>query len=782
MMLSRYAKKYSKFIVGQLLFATIWVLSQLAIPRLMVDIIDRGIMVNDMSEIVNRGLLMLLATVVNIISLLISLYFLTRVTAGIARDLRGDLFEKIIDWSKETRGSFSNSTLVTRTVNDVKQVSILIDLFLRKIFTLTITVIGAVIIAFSIDVKMASIILVIIPIIFILALRLTTKALPKYSRIRKAIDRMNQRFRENITGIRVVKAFNKSEYETKMFREATEEACQSNVQAESTMMLLSPLVLFFTNILILILLYAGGVRSVVGTVTMGVLIGLIEYAIMALNNIQQFAAIITIFPRSKVSIDRIQEILSKEEVLRIEEKTPDLEENLLRFENVDFYYPNSTAAVLHDIHFDLQKGKTKAVIGSTGSGKSTLVRLLMRDYDAYRGQITYNGQDIKSLSNAEINQTVTHIPQTTFLFSGTIRENLQTGLTSSLTAVVILIGVVIMMFSIHVTLALLAIIVIPISYFLVKYLVKKAKPIFQRNANYVGHFNGQVEEVYNGEDIVKHYNLGEELKEEIADLNEKLYESEWKSSLVSFLTRPAGDLILNANYVLIAILGGKYVISGTLSLGSFQAFIQYTQMLRNPFNQVLGILNTIMSALASAERIFSFLDAEEIVQAGTEQIDISKTRGEIEFNQVDFGYTDQLLFNKVNLKINPGEQLAIVGTTGAGKTTLVNLLMRFYEINDGKIILDGHDSKQYHTDELRKAYAMVLQETWLFSGTIRENIAYGADISDEQDLSEVPLEDVKAAAQLSKWEHIQNCWQKEDDTQRCTQQENCRINSIFFNF
>lgn len=330
-----------------------------------------------------------------------------------------------------------------------------------------------------------------------------------------------------------------------------------------------------------------------------------------------------------------------------------------------------------------------------------------------------------------------------------VANTLQTGLTSSLTAVVILIGVVIMMFSIHVTLALLAIIVIPISYFLVKYLVKKAKPIFQRNANYVGHFNGQVEEVYNGEDIVKHYNLGEELKEEIADLNEKLYESEWKSSLVSFLTRPAGDLILNANYVLIAILGGKYVINGTLSLGSFQAFIQYTQMLRNPFNQVLGILNTIMSALASAERIFSFLDAEETVQVGTEQIDISKTRGEIEFNQVDFGYTDQLLFNKVNLKINPGEQLAIVGTTGAGKTTLVNLLMRFYEINDGKIILDGHDSKQYHTDELRKAYAMVLQETWLFSGTIRENIAYGADISDEQDLSEVPLEDVKAAAQLA---------------------------------
>ncbi len=426
-MILQYAKKYSTLIAGQLLFATIWVLSQLAIPRLMVDIIDYGIMVNDMNQIVHRGMLMLLATVVNIVSLLISIYFLTRVTAGISRDLRGDLFERIIDWSKETRGGFSNSTLITRTVNDVKQVSMLIDMSLRKIYTLTITVIGAVIISFSIDAKMASIILVIIPVIFILALMLTSKALPKYSSIREAIDQMNQRFRENVTGIRVVKAFNKSGYETKKFREATKEACQANVRAESTMMLLSPLVLLFTNILILILLHLGGVRAVLGTITVGALIGLIEYAIMALNNIQQFASIITIFPRSKVSIDRIQEILSTEEVLQIRETTEGLKENVLRFNDIDFYDPTSNAAVLHDIHFELNKGETKAVIGSTGSGKSTLIRLMMRDYDAYRGQISYNGQDITSLSNTEINHIITHIPQTTFLFSGTIRENLQTG-------------------------------------------------------------------------------------------------------------------------------------------------------------------------------------------------------------------------------------------------------------------------------------------------------------------------------------------------------------------
>ncbi|NLM18740.1 MAG: ABC transporter ATP-binding protein [Clostridiaceae bacterium] len=430
-MLLKYARKYLKLIIGQLFFATVWVASQLAIPRLMVDIIDYGILLKDLNQIMNRGLLMLLATGVNIASLLISLFFLTKITAGISKDLRGDLFERVIDWSKETRGSFSNSTLITRTVNDVKQVSILIDMSLRKIFTLTITVIGAVIISFSIDIKMAVIILVIIPVIFILALKLTTKALPKYSRIRKAIDQMNQRFRENVTGIRVVKAFNKSDYERNMFQKATKEACETNVEAESTMMLLSPLILLFTNILILIMLYIGGVRAELGTVTVGALVGLIEYAIMALNNIQQFASIITIFPRSKVSIDRIQEVLVKEEVLLIKETNSDLieksTEDTIRFENVDFCYPPSCMDLLKNITFELNKGETKAMIGSTGSGKSTIVRLMMRDYDVRHGEITCNGHNIESLSNEEINQIVTHIPQTTFLFSGTIRENIQTG-------------------------------------------------------------------------------------------------------------------------------------------------------------------------------------------------------------------------------------------------------------------------------------------------------------------------------------------------------------------
>lgn len=426
-MLIKYTKKYSKFIVGQLFFASVWVFAQLWIPRLMVDIVDSGIMMKDMNAIVHGGLLMLSATILNIASLMVSIYFLTQVTAGISRDLRADLFEKIVDWSKETRTVFSNSTLITRTVNDVKQVSNFIDLSLRKIFTLTITVIGALVVSFSLDAKLASIILIIIPAIFFLGLFLTTRALPQYARIRLSIDRINQLFRENIRGIRVIRAFNKSGYEVKEFEKATQDAYEANVASESTMMLLSPLILLLTNLLILVILFIGGGRAQIGTIKLGVLIGLIEYAAISLSNIQQFASIITIIPRSKVSIDRISEVLSTEELLKIKEDSLESDEKGISFKDIDFYYPGSRRATLKNLSFHLGKEETKAIIGSTGSGKSTILKLLLRDYDAYQGRICLNGKNIQTLTREEISRMVTFIPQTSFLFSGSIRENIQTG-------------------------------------------------------------------------------------------------------------------------------------------------------------------------------------------------------------------------------------------------------------------------------------------------------------------------------------------------------------------
>lgn len=332
-----------------------------------------------------------------------------------------------------------------------------------------------------------------------------------------------------------------------------------------------------------------------------------------------------------------------------------------------------------------------------------------------------------------------------------VSQTLQSGLTSSITAVVIMIGVFIMMLSIHPLLAFLTLVVVPLSYYVVKYLIKKAKPVFQKNARYTGQLNGKITESFTGLEIIDAYHLEEKQMEELNKLNEDLYETEWKSSYVSFLTRPAGDLMLNINYVLVSIVGGYHVITGRLSLGEFQAFTQYVRMFNTPFRQVMGIMNTILSALASAERIYSFLDAAEIQETGVDVLDTQKTQGEIVFENVDFAYEPKNpLFEDVSLKVPAGRQFAIVGSTGAGKTTLVNLLMRFYEIQDGRILLDGKDITTFKSDELRKAFAMVLQDTWLFEGSIQDNIAYGYPLEAGQTLKDVPQEKIEEAARMAR--------------------------------
>lgn len=430
--LLRYAARYRSRIALQLVFATIWVASQLLIPRLMADIIDKGIMVADMGRIVQIGLLMVAASVVNVVSLLILLYFLTRVSAGISRDMRSDIFEKVIDWSGEIRERFSTSTLITRNVDDVKQVSNFVDLALRKIYTLTITIVGSVAIAFTLDVQLALLIFLIVPFVLLLTTRLTSAALPQYARIRTSIDDINRLFRQNMSGIRVVKAFGKTAYEERQFDGAVTEAYEANVKAESTMMLLSPLVLLFANLLVLVILWRGGVRAESGLIQIGVLVALIEYVTLALTNIQQFATIITVVPRSQVSLDRIDEVLATEEVVDIpsddgQKSAVGTSRRGIELRGLTFYYPGAAFPAIDHVSLEIRPGTTSAIIGSTGSGKTTLLRLLIRDYDATSGSIVIDGRRIEELSRADFNREFTIVPQATFLFSDSVRENVRAG-------------------------------------------------------------------------------------------------------------------------------------------------------------------------------------------------------------------------------------------------------------------------------------------------------------------------------------------------------------------
>lgn len=429
--LNNYVKKYLKEISLQIVFATLWVVTALIIPKLMANIIDYGIAKNNMKYVYQTGIIMIIVTVLNIIFLLINIYFLTRANAAISRDLRHDIFKKVIHFSAHTRQNFSTSTLITRNINDVKQVSNFIDLSLRKIYTTSITIIGAVIIAFSLDVKLALLMFIIVPIVLIVASKLTSHALPQYSKIRTGIDKINRLFGQNISGLRVIKAFNKTEYEERQFSEAVNETYDANVKAESTMMLLSPLVILVANMLIIGILWVGAGRIDARTLQIGVLVAIIEYVTMALNNVQQLSTIITIIPRSQVSLERIEEILSAEEKVEKPTKTNSDMNKIIKegisFKNISFYYPNSNLPAVEDFNTLFEKGNTTAIIGSTGSGKSTLIRLIMRDFDTSEGDILVDNINVKNITDEEYNNKITLVPQKTFLFGGTVRENIQVG-------------------------------------------------------------------------------------------------------------------------------------------------------------------------------------------------------------------------------------------------------------------------------------------------------------------------------------------------------------------
>lgn len=316
-----------------------------------------------------------------------------------------------------------------------------------------------------------------------------------------------------------------------------------------------------------------------------------------------------------------------------------------------------------------------------------------------------------------------------------IGNTLQQTLTQIITSFVTIIGVVIMMFTISSLLSAIALTVIPLALISTMFIAKKSQKQFQIQWNSTGKLNGRVEETYAGHNIVKAFNHQEKEKFEFDEENERLYDSSFKAQFISGIIRPVIAFLNNINYVAISVIGGLRVANGMLTLGDVQAFIQYSRQFTQPMVQISSIINILQSTTASAERVFEFLDEEdEIPNPQTPEI-IMDVKGHVEFDHVYFSYNpNEPLIEDLNLEVKPGENVAIVGPTGAGKTTLVNLLMRFYEINSGKILVDGVDTRNMKRSDLRKMFGMVLQDTWIFGGTIKENIAYGKDNAKNEEI------------------------------------------------
>ena len=325
-------------------------------------------------------------------------------------------------------------------------------------------------------------------------------------------------------------------------------------------------------------------------------------------------------------------------------------------------------------------------------------------------------------------------------------DTLSTGLNQSITQIITsiftIIGILVMMLSISWEMTLVSLLILPISAVILKKVIGKSQKYFVKQQEYLGHVNGQVEEVYGGHNIVKVFGRENEAIKEFEKDNQELYKSGWRSQFLSGLMHPLMNFVGNVGYVAVAILGGYFAVKGRITVGNIQSFIQYNKQFTQPIGQVAQISSTIQSMLAAAERIFEFLEEKEEVEDVKNPLSTDGLKGNIKFEHVHFGYDpEKTIINDFNADVKDGQKIAIVGPTGAGKTTMVKLLMRFYDVNSGAILLDGHNIKEFKRGELRKMFGMVLQDTWLFGGTIKENIKYSKpDATD----SEV-IESAKAA-------------------------------------
>ena len=308
----------------------------------------------------------------------------------------------------------------------------------------------------------------------------------------------------------------------------------------------------------------------------------------------------------------------------------------------------------------------------------------------------------------------------------TLSQNLNQSITQIITAICTLIGILIMMLSISWEMTLISILILPVTVIVVKQIVGKSQKYFKNQQDYLGHVNSQVEEVYGGHTIVKAFNGEEKAIEEFSKANDTLYRSAWKSQFLSGLIHPIMNFIGNIGYVAVAILGGYLAVQGKITVGNIQSFIQYNKQFTQPINQIAQVSSMLQAMVAAAERVFEFLEEPEEVEDSKETKSIEGLKGNVTFDHVQFGYDeDRIIINDFSADVKDGQKIAIVGPTGAGKTTMVKLLMRFYDVNKGAILVDGINIKDFKREDLRKMFGMVLQDTWLFGGSIKDNIKYG---------------------------------------------------------
>ncbi len=414
--------------------------------------------------------------------------------------------------------------------------------------------------------------------------------------------------------------------------------------------------------------------------------------------------------------------------------------------------------ILGDVTTKLFEGLSKKLSGTGGIDFSSIGRTLLILLGLYIISAVFSliqnfvmsgiSQKVTYQLRKEISQKIHRMPMNYFETKthgevlsrvtndvDTLSTSLNQSLTQMITSITMVIGILIMMLSISGMMTLIAILTIPVSVILIGFVVKKSQKYFTTQQEYLGHVNGQVEEVYGGHLVVKVFNGEKKVTEDFDKANSKLYDSAWKSQFLSGMMMPIISFVGNIGYVAVSILGGYLVIKERIKVGDIQSFIQYVRNFNQPISQLSQISNQLQQTAAAAERVFEFLGEEEEDQTVPNAVSVTNLNNRVEFNHVQFGYNpDKIIIKDFSAKISPGQKIAIVGPTGAGKTTMVKLLMRFYDVNAGEILIDGHNIKDFNRGELRGIFGMVLQDTWLFHGSIMDNIRYGKEAATDEDV------------------------------------------------
>ena len=421
-----------KAFLGSVLFIIVQVFAELNLPNMTSNIINNGIATGVISYIWNTGFRMLLLTGITIVAAIIGVHISAKESQRVGLQIRGDIYRKVMYLSKDKVNSIGAASLITRSTNDVEQVQMVFMMFLRMMMFAPIMGIGAAVLSYTQNPELARIFFVSVPILIFLLFIIMRSAIPLFKLIQKKTDRLNLIFREGLTGVRVIRAFNKSTYEEERFAEANEDFMQNNVKAMSIMSLLMPimtLVLSGTNISIILI---GGEYIAIGNMPVGNLVAFINYSAMLLFSFMMMSMILTMVPRAQVSAARINEVLNLESTIQdgdhlFDEAELQNESSQLAFDHVTYYFPNAERPVVDDIDFSMKAGQTLAIIGGTGSGKSTIANLIMRFYDSTSGNVYLNGINVKELNQFNIRERIAYVPQKANLFSGTIRSNMLFG-------------------------------------------------------------------------------------------------------------------------------------------------------------------------------------------------------------------------------------------------------------------------------------------------------------------------------------------------------------------